>query len=401
MTPRVSRSRVRLAPFLSISLLRDVACLTLRPAHDLRPPAEPPREIPTRVQTPPLQEAFRRAQTPPADEALRRAKSPPAEDDVFGSLRSKSPGIAAAAVVDRRPHGPRALTPSRATTPSSTTTPSGSTAPLRRYAPTLVADRAMLGHGGSSSAPANQPGSTGPKSARSRRVSDEWRNARPSAVAAVPTTTPGPFEDAPESPSSVSSGQKRERRGSVDEPSPVLDKKIRTTDGRSPLSPIRNGSTAAPQLPPVTGLSIRKSSLPGHGPPAPASRKVSGAGVTKRNFEAEKQATSAQVEDRILGAARATQEDVRRPAASLPARDRLMLTLLLLPRPRQVSDSRRSTKRIKLEVEGLRTHISKNIGQKDRLQRVGETGALPRSPPSRNISVRRALHSPLGLACAR
>lgn len=61
-----------------------------------------------------------------------------------------------------------------------------------------------------------------------------------------------------------------------------------------------------------------------------------------------------------------------------------LLTFLVL----QVSDCRRSSKRIKLEVEGLRAHFSRNIGQKDRLQRVGETGSLPRSPPSRNISVR-------------
>lgn len=263
----------------------------------------------------PPQEVLRRPQTPPLDVAMRRAQSPPIGDDVFGgSLRAKSPGTA-----DRRPYGPRGQTPSRAATPSRTTTPSRattparletplvSTAPLRLFPDSPVADRAHLGLGAIPS-PSQPPSAS--KASRSRRVSDEWRNARPSPVAAVPSTTPGPFEETPDSPSSVSSGQKRDRRGSVDEPSPVLDKKIRrASDGRSPLSPIRNASTA-PQLPPVTGLSIRKSSLPSGGAPSQAPRKVSGAGVTKRIFEAEKAATSAHVEDRILGAARATQEDV-------------------------------------------------------------------------------------------
>jgi hypothetical protein len=281
---------------------RNVSLLTnVRPACSLADEFEPPREV------------LKRPQTPPLDEAMRRAKSPPVLDDVFGGgLRAKSPGVA-----ERRPHGPRgpttsrATTPSRASTPIRSTTPIGPTAPLRLYPASPVGDRAGLGLGAGPS-PSQQPSSAA-KKGRSRRVSDEWRNARPSPVAAVPSTTPGPLEETPDSPSSVSSGQKRERRGSVDEPSPVLDKKIRTSDGRSPLSPIRNASTAA-QLPPVTGLSIRRSSLPPGSAPAQAPRKVSGAGVTKRIFEAEKAATSAHVEDRILGAARATLEDVRRPS---------------------------------------------------------------------------------------
>lgn len=229
------------------------------------------------------QPSFARPQTPPLEEAVRRAKTPELVDDSFFS-RAKSP-----AADSRRPHGPRAPTPSG--------TPGSSTAPLRRYAPSPGHER-----GSSHTIVQNLPSSV--SKSRSRRVSDEWRNARPSPVAAVPSTTPGPFEDAPESPSSVSSGQKRERE-SVDQASPVLDKKIRT-ENRSPLSPPPH----PPAQVPVAALTIRKSSLPGVGSSSQGPRRVSGAGVTKRNFEADKKSISAHVEDRVVGAAKATQEDV-------------------------------------------------------------------------------------------
>lgn len=229
------------------------------------------------------QPSFSRPQTPPLEEAVRRAKTPELVDDSFFS-RAKSP-----AADSRRPHGPRAPTPSG--------TPGSSTAPLRRYAPSPGHER-----GSSHTIVHNLPSSV--SKSRSRRVSDEWRNARPSPVAVVPSTTPGPFEDAPESPSSVSSGQKRERE-SVDQASPVLDKKIRT-ENRSPLSPPPH----PPAQVPVAALTIRKSSLPGVGSSSQGPRRVSGAGVTKRNFEADKESISAHVEDRAVGAAKATQEDV-------------------------------------------------------------------------------------------
>ena len=61
----------------------------------------------------------------------------------------------------------------------------------------------------------------------------------------------------------------------------------------------------------------------------------------------------------------------------------------------QSTSSRRTVKRMRQEVEGLRSHFSKDLAQKDRLARMGETpgGSLPRSPPSRHISVCLAFHS--------
>lgn len=59
----------------------------------------------------------------------------------------------------------------------------------------------------------------------------------------------------------------------------------------------------------------------------------------------------------------------------------------------QSSFGRKSIKQLRLETEGLRSHFSRDLAQKDRIQRVhggGESnggGSLPRSPQSRHIAV--------------